>query len=214
MTAALNDPTVVIVHGLWMTGVESFLLQRHIQAQTGWRTTRFSYRSVTDPLADITAGLGEFIEALPAGPVHIVAHSLGGLITHELVHNYGFDRSGRVVLLCSPIQGSAAARGLARLPLGRRMLGQSVCDGLLEPATRSWQSDIQAGVLAGTRSMGLGRVISRVARPNDGTVALAETRLPGAADQIALPVSHSSVLFSPEAAAQATFFLVHGRFRR
>lgn len=208
-----EETTVVIVHGLWMTGVESLLLQRHVRAQTDWTTRTFRYASVRDSITDSAARLGQFIELLPPGPVHIVAHSLGGLVTHQLVHGPGIHRSGRVVLLCSPVQGSRAAASLARLRVGRAVLGRAVAATLLGRQHRAWRNEREAGVIAGTRSVGLGRVISRLPLPHDGTVALDETRLPGASDSIALPVSHSSALFNPEVAAQAIYFLNHGRFR-
>ncbi|RBH04597.1 alpha/beta hydrolase, partial [Xanthomonas oryzae pv. oryzae] len=47
----------------------------------------------------------------------------------------------------------------------------------------------------------------------DGTVALAETRLPGLRDHCVMRASHSGLLRSPEAAAQALAFLRCGRFR-
>ncbi len=208
-----EQTSVVIVHGLWMTGVESLLLKRHVQAQTAWATRIFRYASVRDSIADSAERLGQFIDELPPGPVHIVAHSLGGLVTHRLEHGPGIAREGRAVLLCSPVQGSRAAESLARLRLGRALLGRAVGATLLGHQQRAWHSEREAGVIAGTRSVGLGRVISRLPRPHDGTVALEETRLPGASDSIELPVTHSSALFSAEVAAQAMFFLHHGRFR-
>lgn len=206
--------TVVIVHGLWMTGVETFLIRRHLQAQTDWPTASFSYASVRDPLPEIVARLADFVDRVPAGDVHFVAHSLGGVIIHELAHTLGLARPGRAVFLCSPIQGSAVAATLARVPLAKRVLGKTVCERLIAPERKTWQADAEVGVIAGVRSLGLGRIVGRIDEPNDGTVGLAETELPGAADTIALPVSHSSALFSSHVAAQTAYFLSHGRFRR
>lgn len=207
------DATVVIIHGLWMTGVESTLLQRHLRAQTGWATTRFSYASVRDPLQKIVADLAEFIGAQGQGPVHLVAHSLGGLVVHELAHSLGLPRAGRIVLLCSPIQGSSVAARLARWSLLNPLLGKAVGEALVEPVLRSWEAQADVGVLAGDRSLGLGRILGGFDGPNDGTVSVKETKLPGATDSIILPVSHSSALFSAGVAAQTAFFLSHGRFR-
>lgn len=209
-----ENTTVVIVHGLWMTGVETFLLRRHLQTQTAWSVVSFNYASVRDSLENVVGRLARFIDRLPPGTVHLVAHSLGGIVVHELSHTVGFNRPGRAVLLCSPIQGSQVAARLAKVPLGKRVLGETVCKTLIKPARRIWQADAEAGVLAGTRAMGLGRLVSRLKSPDDGTVSLAETELPGAADSLALNVSHTSVLFSATAAAQIAFFLSHGRFRR
>lgn len=206
--------SVVIVHGLWMTGLESYLLRSQLTAQTGWQPARFRYRSVIDPLDDIVADLKRFAEALPPGPVHIVAHSLGGIVTHRLMHGPGLERAGRAVVLCSPIRGSAAARQLARVPGARSVIGKSVRETLLEPVDRAWTADREVGVIAGTRPAGLGRIISRLDRPNDGTVAVSETVLRGATDCIELPVSHSSALFSSLVASQIACFLATGQFRR
>ena len=48
--------------------------------------------------------------------------------------------------------------------------------------------------------------------PSDGTVAVAETRLPGLADHCLVAASHTGLVFSRPAAGQAAAFLRHGRF--
>jgi hypothetical protein len=50
--------------------------------------------------------------------------------------------------------------------------------------------------------------------PNDGTVLVRETDLPGATDQLRLRVSHSGMPFSPTVARQVAAFLRDGRFSR
>ena len=131
-----ENATVVIVHGLWMTGVETFLIKRHLQAQTDWPTASFNYASVRDPLSKIVARLADFIEEQPEGDVHFVAHSLGGIIIHELAHTLGLTRPGRAVFLCSPIQGSAVATTPARGPPAKRGLGETRCETPIAPARR------------------------------------------------------------------------------
>ena len=66
--------------------------------------------------------------------------------------------------------------------------------------------------MAGNLPLGLGRLLGGLSGPNDGTGAVDETRLDGAADHIALPVSHTSMLFSKRVAEQTTGFLRSGRF--
>jgi hypothetical protein len=61
--------------------------------------------------------------------------------------------------------------------------------------------------------MGGGRLFARLPKPNDGSVVVEETQLDGMTDHIVLPVSHSGLLFSANAALQAIHFLRHGRFR-
>ena len=48
--------------------------------------------------------------------------------------------------------------------------------------------------------------------PNDGTVAVSETRMPGATDHIVLPVSHMGMLLSARVAQETGHFLTQGHF--
>jgi len=75
-------------------------------------------------------------------------------------------------------------------------------------------SDRDVGVVAGTTPLGLGRIVTRFAGPNDGTVALSETQIPGAADHIAVPVNHTALVTSMLVAKQVDAFLRQGQFRR
>ncbi|MFA4070238.1 hypothetical protein P2C71_15285, partial [Xanthomonas perforans] len=65
-----------------------------------------------------------------------------------------------------------------------------------------------------TVARGIGRWLAPLDGGSDGTVGLAETRLPGLRDHCVVQASHSGLLRSPEAAAQALAFLRTGRFQR
>ena len=67
-------------------------------------------------------------------------------------------------------------------------------------------------MVAGEQPLGLGQFFGHFPGPNDGTVAVAETRLSGLADHAVIPTSHSGLLFSEEAARLALSFLGEGRF--
>jgi hypothetical protein len=60
--------------------------------------------------------------------------------------------------------------------------------------------------------MGLGRLFHRFDEDSDGTVAVSETRMPGATDHMTLPVSHTGLLMSARVAREAGAFITHGRF--
>lgn len=49
---------------------------------------------------------------------------------------------------------------------------------------------------------------------NDGTVLVEETILKGSADNLLMPVSHTSMVFSTAVANQVAHFLKHGKFDR
>ena len=48
--------------------------------------------------------------------------------------------------------------------------------------------------------------------PNDGTVAVSETRLPGAKAHVLVSVSHSGMLLSARVAHEVGLFLEYGHF--
>jgi len=99
------------------------------------------------------------------------------------------------------------------LPGGARMLGRSMLELNERGGVRAWSARHDLGIVAGNVAVGFGRILGALRGPNDGTVAVVETLLEGAAGHIVLPVSHTSMLFSPTVAAQTAHFLRHGRFR-
>ncbi len=203
---------VVYVHGLWMMGAESCLLGRHLRRDRGFRLTVFHYRSVHQPAEQIAGQLRTLLERLEAPQVHLLGHSLGGSIILEYLERFPMRQPGRIVLMGAPVLGSRSARHLARWPWGRRLMGRAVADELLQPPARRWDSQREVGIIAGTSPVGLGRLLIRFGEPNDGTVAVSETRLPGATASIELPLTHMGLLWSAAAAREAGSFLAHGRF--
>jgi hypothetical protein len=71
---------------------------------------------------------------------------------------------------------------------------------------------IETGAIAGTRRFGVGSLLLRLPRRNDGVVMVDETVLPGMADHLVLPVSHSGILVSRRVADEVAAFLRTGRF--
>jgi pimeloyl-ACP methyl ester carboxylesterase len=202
---------IVTVPGLWNRGFEHLWLRRQLARAAGRRALVFRYRTVTDAFGDSVARLAALVEAQPPGPVDIVAHSLGGLLTLSTLGRLPPGRAGRVVLLGPPVNGSRAVRGaLALIPGAGRIIGRNAA--LLATGFRVAPAGVEIGVIAGSASLGIGRLVTRFPGPNDGTIAVAETRLPGARDTLVLPVTHTGLLFSPAVAGQAAHFLAHGRF--
>jgi len=210
-------PTLLFIHGLWMTGAEAFAFRRRMERDHGFDTTFLAYRTTQEPLDAVIDKLREHIERQRPDTLHIAAHSLGGLVAlNFLARHHAMTPPGRLVLLGSPVKGSAAARRLSGFEFGRRLIGPVATEVLLA----AWRRDGMAadalprdtGVIAGTRPMGLGRWVAGFDEPNDGTVAVAETELDGARDRLVLPVSHLGMLMSPRVAAACGQFFREGRF--
>jgi pimeloyl-ACP methyl ester carboxylesterase len=209
----MRNVPVVFVHGLWLTGAESALMRRRLTNFHGIECHSFTYRTVRQSMGEVVQRLTGFVERLDAGRLHFVGHSLGGLVLYRYFESTPSAPPGRVVFLGSPTVRSRTAERVGRLPLVSSMIGRLVRDELVWPTeARVWRHDRELGVIAGTRPLGLGRFFARFDEECDGTVALSETKLPGRAAHLALPVSHMGMLASRLAADQVGEFLQHGRF--
>jgi pimeloyl-ACP methyl ester carboxylesterase len=208
---------VVYVHGLWLRGYEATLLRRRLAAALGAEVLAFSYPSVRQSTAENAAALARYLATVRAERLHLVAHSLGGLVILRMFESGSFEGEltlppGRIVFMGSPVRGSDAARRLIRLPLGAALLGRTAGEVLVTPRERRWGGARELGVIAGELAVGAGRLLGPMAGANDGTVLVRETDLPGATEQIRLRVSHSGMPFSSTVARQVTAFLRDGRF--
>jgi len=120
-------------------------------------------------------------------------------------------RIGRVVLLGTPYAGCHCGFTIGATPLLSGLVGQTFEDWFAQPRP-TLPPAIEVGVIAGTRRLSFGRLIPGLPRPNDGLIAVEETRLPTAADSIELPLSHSGMLVSRACAGQIASFLRTGKF--
>jgi pimeloyl-ACP methyl ester carboxylesterase len=204
--------SIVTVHGLWMRGTSMSMLRRRL-AGRGFHFHHFSYHSVTGSLADSADALAAYVERVPGETVHLVGHSLGGVLICAMLERRVPARMGRVVCLGSPLRGSRTAARLARWPGGRHVIGRCLADVHARNGFSVWRAGVEVGSIAGRTPLGVGRVLGPFPEPNDGTVAVAETLIDGLADHIVLPVSHVALLWSAQVAAQMGHFLDHGRFR-
>ncbi len=205
--------TVVLVHGLWVHGLVMELMRRRL-ARAGYRAHAYSYPSMRLTLTENAARLARYLQELAAPRLHLVGHSLGGLIVLKTIEQAAGLPPGRVVLAGAPFGESFAARRLERLPGGHTALGRSLPEWLGTARARP-ALDREIGVIAGSSPLGLGRLVAPdLPRPSDGVVSVEETRLPGMRDHIVLPVSHSGMLISRAVVRQICAFLRDGAFAR
>ena len=202
-------PHVVLVHGLWFREHWLRVLGSRLEA-AGFTVKGFGYSTTRTPLEDSAARLQELCERdFPRG-VHLVGHSLGGLLILQMLQAGHWDRPGNVLFLGTPLCGSAVARRASHWPGASLLLGTAT-DPLVE-GNRAWPEDRRTGMVAGNRPMGLGVLAGGLQRPHDGTVSVVETRHPKLTEHIEMPVTHTGMIFSPAVARQATSFLTRGRF--
>ena len=210
--------TVVCVHGYLSHGAGMYLIKRRLEREYGMPALLFSYPSVRGTLDENSAALAAFIREQDIDTVHIIGHSLGGVLALRTLSNDPDATSGRVVCLGSPLSGSRAGRILSELDWAEDIIGKSLPEGVLQQSANDWAADVCAnrdiGVIAGNIPLGLGRLVTNFDEDNDGTVAVSETRLNGVKDHMIMPVSHKGMLVSAAVADQAAAFIRRGEFLR
>ncbi|MGN6328740.1 MAG: esterase/lipase family protein [Rhodanobacter sp.] len=202
---------VILLHGLWMRGFALAMLHRRL-GEAGFQVDRFDYLSVAATEQQILEPLRQRMHALGADgePVHLVGHSLGGLLALRACLGAELPQ-GRVVCLGSPLRGSAAARSFSAWGRGGEvLLGHN--RELLEQGFDCWTGPRQVGVIAGCTPLGLGAVLGHLDGEHDGTVAVEETRLPGLTGHCVVEANHTGLLFSADVAQRAGHFLREGHF--
>ncbi len=210
---------IVFLHGhrQMMGGMGRFA--RWAEAE-GFAALNLRYCSMTHALPDIVDALEPRIRDFADrtdGPLHLVGHSLGGLLIRALLSRYRPATLGRVVMMGTPHGGSEWADLSLRLRLGDRVLGPV---GNFLTTTRHPDDeallcpvDFPLGVIAGRTPWE--PVIPRLLpRPNDGTVSVASTRIAGMTDHIVMPVTHAFMPSNAAVRRQVIAFLREGRFRR
>lgn len=215
---AVNDSgndMVLLLHGMWLNRYAMLPLARALD-KAGFTPIAPSYRSMHGTLQENVDLLSGQLASLSARRIHLVGHSLGGLLALALLQRRPEDaphraRWGRAVLLGAPIAGCASAREFARYPGGRWLLGKTV-PLWSRVALSNVAGGCEVGAIAGNRRFGLAHLLVGIAGEHDGVVRVGETRLPGLSDHRVLPVSHSGMLFSAEVARQSIAFLRRGIF--
>jgi len=209
---------VVCLPGIWMPGAGMLLVKHRLESDGAYEVDLFDYAPLTETLNQVANKLADFIAAGGAAPTHLVGYSLGGVVALRMLALRQDIAVERIVCLGSPLCGSRAAFQLSQLDWGNLILGKTMVDGVLDDAAHSWARGVTAshdiGCLAGDVPLGFGRLIAGFEEANDGTVAVSETRMPGAKDHLVLSVSHKGMLISKDVVDQTAAFLRRGEFLR
>jgi len=200
---------VVLVPGLWMPAAAMTLLAARL-GRRGFEPQVFPLPGREAMAANVERLARYARERLAGRPAHFVGHSLGGVLILETLERHRDLAVASVVLLGAPVRGSRTGRRFSRLGLGRWMMGASL-EHWGERAPR-WERPEPLGVIAGTLSLGLGRLLGGIEGVNDGVVGVDETPVEGMAAHARVAVSHSMLIASDRVGSMVARFLAEGRF--
>ncbi len=200
---------VVCTHGIWMKGWAMQPIARYLRTH-GHDCVQYSYKSVRRSPRENAVLLGKFVDQLDADIVHFVAHSLGGVILLHYFDLFDTAKPGRVVMLGSPVAGSGVARFVSKSNfMKNNMLGASA--KTLLGNVPKWKGTHPLAVIAGTKGYGVGQMLGApLDKPNDGTVAVSETKVDNCTLHLQVPYSHTGMLLSKQVAAAVDSFIRTG----
>lgn len=210
---------VALLHGLWRSALSMKGLQWQLE-ESGYGVVNLTYPSLDHPVPELAVLAVEQslagCRALGLEQVDFVTHSLGGILVREYVQHREIPGLRRVVMLGPPNGGSQLADYADSTALLDIFMPAAVAQlGTTDTSVprRLGRVNFQLGVIAGTSNW-LPFLPGLPDGPSDGTVAVAETIVPGMMDFLEMPVGHTFMMWDDEVIAQVLFFLEHGFFQR
>ena len=218
MKVPQNREYVILLHGMARTKSSMGKLENYLTRQ-GYQVMNDGYPSTREPVDKIAAGyLAPMIEncrKAGAEKIHIVTHSLGGIIVRQYLQNETLPPGSRIVMISPPNKGSELADALKNLwiykwlngPAGQVLgTGPDSLPNMLTPV------DADIGVITGNRS--LNPFFSwLIPGEDDGKVSVERAKLAEMADFLVVPAGHTFIMRHPAVLKQVVWFLKTGRFQ-
>lgn len=203
MTDRIHDDKdlIVLVHGFGAHGVFMWPLASRLRS-FGFRTRYWDYRSLFAPIETHADRFFDFLatELSPERRFHIVAHSMGAIVTRAALNRSHPPNLGRLVLLAPPNGGSPTAR-----------LASKVCGGIFTPMRElSDRPSSYVNHLHTESGLEIGIIAARF----DILVPNKNTHLPSERRHQTLKATHNSVLLSRTVCENTARFLRTGEFEK
>lgn len=213
---AHKNDMVILLHGLGRGTTSMWMLDYRL-SQAGFDVHRIGYDSLTQSPDQIVEHVSKQIKACcqsSARKVHFVGHSLGGLIIRAYLEKERPQHLGRVVMLGTPNQGTAAVDYFRQFS-GFNMLGSTTrslgTDSKSFPLSLS-EPNYPVGVIAGYTTLKLNEWYLKGI--DDGLVTIEATKIPNMTDFITMNAGHAMLRYKSSVARQVVAFLKRGKFDR
>lgn len=186
---------VLMVHGLGRTPASLLFLARRLRRE-GYRAELFGYYAFVESHPWIVGRLAQQLRRLAreGKPVGLVGHSLGGLLLRQAVALVPELEVRSLIMLGTPNQAPRLARRV-RHWRAFRLLARSCGEFLATPtAISGLPTPAYPYTLIAGNNGWQGRLSPFGDEPNDGFVAVGETRITPTDKPVILPVAHTFMM--------------------
>lgn len=212
-----NDKTVVLIHGFNKDESDMFTLKSNL-TDLGYHCVSINLPTRFGTLDDCDKVLQSVLsKMLPSmaeqQQIHLVGHSMGGLIIRSYLAKNSFPNLGRCVLIALPNNGSRLADLAHKLfsPVSKifKPLSDLKTNGAQIPKPINIPCP-EIGVIAGNKSNLLLGIL--LLNENDGRVEVESTKLEGMKDFIVKQYGHTEIHHKYDIAILIDNFLRNGIF--
>ena len=211
-----SGETVVLIHGLARGNIAMKAMAKRIVA-AGYNVQQVGYKSMGETpelvLNDVTEQINACCATLET-PVHLVGHSLGGILARAYLGENSLPNLKSVVLIGSPNKGTPIVDAFKE-KWWMKLVGDVALS--LNTENKGFLNSLKApdyplGVIAGVVKEG-GLFSDDIPGDDDGLVPLESTKVEGMNDFIILNVGHGKMRDDETVIAQLLHYLKEGKFK-
>ncbi len=215
--ALQTNDHVIFLHGMGRTKFSMRKLEIYL-SEHGYQTINEGYPSTRSSVEKIS---DEYFHKMVnqcrengADKIHIVTHSLGGIVVRQYLQNHLLPKGSRIVMISPPNKGSELADAFRTLIIYKWLYGPA--GQVLGTAPESLPNSLklikgEIGVITGNSTMNP-FYSWLIPGDDDGKVSVARAKLEEMSDFLVVPSSHSFIMRHPEVLRQVIVFLENGKF--
>jgi len=212
-----TDEHVILLHGMGRTKYSMRKLEVYL-AEHGYQTINDGYPSTSKPVEKIS---DEYLAPMVnqclengAEKIHIVTHSLGGIIIRQYLQDHSLPEGSRIVMISPPNKGSELADTFRNWFVYQWLNGPAGQELGTEPESLPNSLKpviVEIGVITGDST--LNPVYSWIIPgEDDGKVSVESAKLDKMKDFMVVSSSHSFIMRHPEVLKRVVVFLKNGVF--
>ncbi len=205
----MKKDVIIFIHGLGRTKNSMSKAQKYF-SDLGYLTENINYPSRRLEVAEITENfLAPIIQKYKnldsVNKIHIVSHSMGGIITRYYLQNNSLPNGSRIVMLAPPNKGSKIIDSFKK-----NSVIETLMNNILGPAGMSLSTDNNS--IPNTINDNLQNEIGVIIGKFDGKVSKESAKLKGMKDYLVVNRTHSFLMERKSVLVQIENFLKLGYF--